>query len=69
MLVMLIGEVVVVTGAVMVNGAVPETPPDVAEIVVVPAAVDVVSPLEPAALLVCATPALDEPQVTDAVRF
>ena len=47
----------------------PDLLPDVAVIVVEPAAAAVASPLEPAALLMVATPVLDEFQVTDAVRF
>jgi len=47
----------------------PDNPPDAAVIVVEPAATDVARPLEPAALLMAATDAADEPQVTDVVRF
>jgi hypothetical protein len=46
----------------------PDIPPDVAVIVVEPTADDVASPLEPAELLMAATAAADEFQVTDAVR-
>ena len=46
----------------------PDTPANVAVIVVEPAAVEVANPLEPAALLIAATPVLDELQVADAVR-
>ena len=46
----------------------PDTPFDVAVIVVDPAAAGVANPLEPAALLIVATPVLDELQVTTAVR-
>jgi hypothetical protein len=46
----------------------PDIPPDVALIVVEPAVTDVAKPLEPAALLMVATPAVDEFQVTDVVR-
>ena len=49
--------------------AVPETLPEVAVIVVVPAASAVASPLEPAALLIVAIPALVELQVTAVVMF
>ncbi len=49
--------------------AVPETLPDVAAIVVEPAAAAVASPFEPAALLIVATAALAELQVTCVVRF
>ena len=42
--------------------------PDVAVIVVEPAATDVARPFEPAALLMVATPTADEPQVTAVVR-
>jgi hypothetical protein len=55
--------------AVTVNVVFPETIPDVAVIVEVPAATPVASPLEPAALLICATPERDELQVTAAVMF
>jgi hypothetical protein len=53
---------------VTVRVADPDMLPDVAVIVVEPAATDVAKPLEPAALLMAATPAADEFQVTDAVR-
>jgi len=46
----------------------PEMLPDVAVIVVEPTATDVATPLEPAALLMAATPAADEFQVTDVFR-
>jgi hypothetical protein len=46
----------------------PDMLPDVAVIVVEPAATDVAKPLEPAALLIAATIAADEFQVTDVVR-
>ena len=49
--------------------AVPETLPDVAVIVVEPAATEVASPLEPAALLILAIAAVDDFQVTAVVRF
>ena len=45
----------------------PEVLPKVAVIVAVPAATGVTCPLEPAALLIAATDALDELHVTDAV--
>jgi len=54
---------------VMVSEVDPEMLPDVALIVVEPAATEVASPLEPAALLIAATAALDEYQVTAVVRF
>jgi hypothetical protein len=47
----------------------PEILPDVAVMIVEPAATELASPLEPAALLTVATPAADEPQVTTVVRF
>ena len=53
---------------VTVRTVVPEMLPDIAVIVVKPAATDVARPLEPAALLMVATPAADEIQVTDVVR-
>jgi hypothetical protein len=43
----------------------PDILPDVAVIVVEPAVAEVASPLEPAALLIVATDAADELQVTD----
>jgi hypothetical protein len=43
--------------------------PDVAVMVLVPAATDVARPFEPVALLIDATPVLDELQVTVVVRF
>lgn len=46
----------------------PDTLPDTALIVAVPAPVVDASPLEPAALLIVATAVLDEDQVTEAVR-
>ena len=55
--------------AVTVSVVDPDVLPDVAVIVVVPAATDVARPLEPAALLMVATPAVNEFQVTDVVRF
>lgn len=45
----------------------PETLPDVAVIVVEPAATEVAIPLEPVALLIEAAPVLEELQLTDAV--
>jgi len=53
---------------VTVSIAVPEMLPDVAVIVVEPTATDVAKPLEPAALLMVATPPANEPQVTVVVR-
>jgi hypothetical protein len=53
---------------VTVSAAAPAMPPNVAVIVVEPTATDVAKPLEPAALLRVATPAVKEFQVTDAVR-
>ena len=55
--------------AVMVRVVEPEMLPDVARIVVDPAAADLARPLEPAALLIVATAVLEELQVADAVRF
>jgi hypothetical protein len=54
---------------VTVSVADPVMPPDIAVIVVKPAATDVAKPLEPAALLIGATAAVDEYQVTAVVRF
>ena len=54
---------------VTVKGVDPEILPDAALIVVCPAATEVASPLEPAALLMVATAVLDELQVTEAVRI
>ncbi len=59
-------EGVVVT-AVTVSVAAPDILPDVALMVVVPAATPEAKPLEPAALLIVATAVVDELQVTDAV--
>jgi hypothetical protein len=42
--------------------------PDVAVIVVDPAAIEAANPLEPGVLLMVAAPALDEPHVTAVVR-
>ncbi len=53
---------------VTVSKVVPAMLPDVAVIVVEPAATDVANPLELAALLMVATPEADEFQVTDVVR-
>ena len=55
--------------AVTVNEVDADTLPDIAVIVVEPADTDVARPLEPPALLIVATPALDEFQVTAVVRF
>jgi hypothetical protein len=55
--------------AVTVSVVEPDLLPDVAVIVVEPATTDVANPLEPAALLMAATPAVDELQVTTVVRF
>lgn len=52
-----------------VRVVVAEMLPEVAVIVVDPAATDVARPLDPAALLIVAAPVLEEDQVTDAVRF
>jgi hypothetical protein len=46
----------------------PDILPDIAVIVVEPAATDVAKPLEPAALLTAATAAVDEFQVTAVVK-
>src|SRR5437667_6247745 len=54
--------------AVTVSVVLPETPPKVAVIVVVPAATDVARPCDPPALLIVATAVLDELQVTWVVR-
>ena len=54
---------------VTVSVADPDILPDVALIVVEPAATDVANPLEPAALLMAATVVNDELQVTAVVRF
>ena len=54
---------------VTVNVVAPEMPPNVAVIVVLPAADELANPREAAALLTVATPGLEEPQVTEVVRF
>src|SRR5207247_9688111 len=51
-----------------VSVVLPETPPKVAVIVVVPAATDVARPCDPPALLIVATAVLDELQATWVVR-
>jgi hypothetical protein len=53
---------------VTVNVVDPDLLPNVAVIVVEPAVTDVARPLEPDALLMVATPAVSEFQVTDVVR-
>src|SRR5260370_20111173 len=65
-----VGVTVIVdrVAAVTVSVVLPETPPKVAVIVVVPAATDVAKPCEPPALLIVATAVLDELQVTSVVR-
>jgi hypothetical protein len=62
-------EIDVSVAGVTVSEVDPDTLPDVAVIVVEPAATEVASPLEPAALLIVAMPVLDELQVTVVVRF
>ncbi len=62
-------EIDVSVAAVTVNEVDPDMLPDVAVIVVEPAATGVATPLEPAALLIAATPVLEELQVTVVVRF
>ena len=54
---------------VTVSVVLPEMAPLVAEIVVLPAAAELASPCEPAALLIVATLVLLEAQVTCVVRF
>src|SRR5205823_2612192 len=63
-----IGAVVFGAAAVTVSVVLPETPPKVAVIVVVPAATDVAKPCDPPALLIVDTAVLDELQVTWVVR-
>ena len=53
---------------VTVSAVDPETLPSAAAIVVEPAAVEVATPLEPAALLIVAAAAVDDDQVTAVVR-
>ncbi len=55
--------------AVTVRVVDPDMLPDVAVIDVEPAATGVATPLEPAELLIVATPVLEELQVTEVVRF
>ncbi len=64
-----VSEIDVSVAAVTVSVVDPDMLPDPAVIVVEPAATGVATPLEPAALLIVATPVLDELQVTDVVRF
>ena len=52
-----------------VSVVLPEMAPLVAEIVVLPAAAELASPCEPAALLIVATLVLEDTQVTCVVRF
>ncbi len=54
---------------VTVNVALPETPPDVAVIVVVPPATALATPFVPDVLLMVATAVDDELQLTELVRF
>ena len=56
-------------GGVTVRVVEPETFPDVAMIVVVPAATEVAFPFDPAALLMVATDLAEELHVTDVVMF
>jgi len=55
-------------GAVTVSEAVPEAPLQAHEITVDPAAIEVASPFEPAALLIAATSELEELQVANKVK-
>jgi len=55
--------------AVTLRSVEPVVEPEVAVMVVEPAAIPVASPLLPAVLLIVATPVADELQVTDVVRF
>jgi len=52
-----------------VSVAVPEILPEIAVIVVEPAATEVANPFDPAALLMAATAVADDIQVADVVRF
>jgi hypothetical protein len=61
--------VVTVTTLLLDSGGGPEAGVKVAETVVCPGPVVVANPLEPAALLICATAALDEAQVDCVVTF
>ena len=54
---------------VTVSVAVPDILPEVAVIVVEPAATEVANPFDPAALLMAATAVADDFQVADVVRF
>ena len=67
----LVGVIAMETSVAVVTTRVvdPETLPDTAVIVVEPVAAAEADPLEPVALLIVATPVLDELQVADAVRF
>lgn len=60
-------EIEVKVAAVTVREVSPEMLPDVAVMVLVPMLTDVANPLEPAALLIVATPVLGELHVTDVV--
>ena len=67
----LTGEIVIETSvaAVTVKGVEPDTPPNVAVMIVDPTPAEVAKPEEPDALLIEAVAVLDDPQVTEAVRF
>ncbi len=67
----LVGEIARETSVagVIVSVVDPDMLPNVAVIVVVPAAPETAKPLEPAALLMAATPAADVLQATAVVRF
>jgi hypothetical protein len=61
-------EIETSVAGVTVNVVEPEMPPDVAVIVVEPAAAEVANPLEPAVLLIAATAAVDVFHITVVVR-
>ena len=65
----LAGETAMDTSDMTVKTVEPEIFPDLAVIVVVPAAFEVAFPFNPAALLMVATDPAEELQVTDVVRF
>ena len=65
----LLGVTAMETSAVTVRVVEPEIFPDLAVIVVVPAAFEVAFPFDPALLLMVATDSAEELQVTDVVRF
>ena len=67
----LVGEIAIETSVagVIVSVVDPDMLPNVTVIAVVPVVTEVANPCEPTALLMAATPAADELQATEFVRF